>query len=77
MPGCRIPKLAKWWAEAANYRRSGTDRLLVPAPWTRTIEELCADGITGECYAHEQVTLKRGASAEFLGAGPHSRHRGL
>ncbi len=64
--GMQDPKLAKWWAQAANYRRSGTDRLLVPAPWTRTIEELCADGVTGECYAHEQVSLKRGASAEFL-----------
>jgi len=38
------PKLAKWWAEAAKFRAGGTDRLLVPAPWTRTIEQLCADG---------------------------------
>ena len=66
MLGAQDPKLAKWWAQAANYRRSGTDRLLVPAPWTRTIEELCADGVTGECYAHEQVSLKSGTSAEFL-----------
>jgi hypothetical protein len=43
-PSVQDPKLAKWWAEAANYRRRGEDRVLVPAPWTRTIEELCADG---------------------------------
>jgi hypothetical protein len=60
------PKLAKWWAEAANYRSHGTDRLLVPAPWTRTIEQLCADGVRGECYAHEQVQVTPGRSAELI-----------
>ncbi len=29
-----------------------------PGAWTRTIEELCADGVRGECYAHELVTLE-------------------
>jgi hypothetical protein len=60
------PKLSKWWAEAANYRSSGTDRVLVPAPWARTIEELCADGVRGEAYAHEQFTLEQGKARDFL-----------
>ena len=60
------PKLAKWWAEAANYRRRGDDRVLVPAPWTRTIDELCADGVTGEIYAHEQIQVPQGTSRDFL-----------
>ena len=60
------PKLAKWWAEAASYRHSGFDRLLVPAPWTRTIEELCADAVRGEVYAHEQFTLGQGGARDFL-----------
>jgi hypothetical protein len=60
------PKLAKWWATAASYRSSGTDRLLAPAPWTRTSSELCADGVTGETYAHEQVRVAPGRSAEYL-----------
>ena len=42
------PKLAKWWAEASNYRRHGDDRVLVPAPWTPTITELVAAGVQGE-----------------------------
>jgi len=65
-PGLQDPKLAKWWAEAQNYRRRGDDRVLVPAPWTSTIEELCAAGVTGECYAHEQVTVPAGRSGTYL-----------
>ena len=64
--GLQDPKLAKWWAEAANYRHSGEDRVLVPAPWTRTIEQLCADGVRGEVYAHEQFELPQGTSRDFL-----------
>ena len=35
------PKLARWWATAADMRSGGTDRLLVPATWSPTITELC------------------------------------
>ena len=65
-PTLQDPKLAKWWAEAAKFRSGGLDRLLIPAPWTRTIEELCADGVRGETYAHEQITVAPGRSTEFL-----------
>ncbi|MGP0030495.1 MAG: NIPSNAP family containing protein [Acidimicrobiales bacterium] len=64
--GLQDPKLAKWWAKAAEFRSSGTDRLLAPAPWTRTITELCADGVQGETYGHEQVRVPPGHSAEYL-----------
>lgn len=60
------PKLATWWAAAADMRSGGVDRLLVPAPWTRTIEQLCADGVRGELYAHEQITVAPGHAAELL-----------
>jgi hypothetical protein len=62
------PKLAKWWSDAAGLRRSGFDRVLLPAPWTRTIEELCAQGIHGEAYAHEQIRVPRGTASRFLDA---------
>ena len=60
------PYLAQWWARAAQFRRSGEDRLLVPAEWTRTIEELCADGVRGETYAHEMVQLKPGTAWDYM-----------
>lgn len=67
-PQVQDPKLVKWWAEAANYRRRGVDRVLVPAPWTRTIEQLCAEGVRGDVYAHEQFQLPQGTSPSFLDA---------
>ena len=57
------PKLAKWWAEASNYRRHGDDRVLVPAPWSPTITELVDAGVKGETYAHEQVHVPMGTAA--------------
>ncbi|MHB8467160.1 MAG: NIPSNAP family containing protein [Acidimicrobiales bacterium] len=64
--GAQDPKLEKWWAMAADFRRGGFDRIMIPAPWTRTIAELCADGVRGDAYAHELVKVRAGASAELL-----------
>jgi hypothetical protein len=62
------PSLAAWWAQAAEFRRGGVDRILVPAPWTRPIDELIADGVRGVTYAHELVTLPAGRAHEYLDA---------
>ena len=60
------PKLAAWWAAAAELRAGGFDRLLVPAPWMPTIEQACSAGIRGDVYAHEQIQVPRGDSAAYL-----------
>jgi hypothetical protein len=65
------PSLAEWWAVAASLRRGGVDRIVVPEPWTRSIDELVADGVRGELYAHELVTLPAGTATEFLTAVRH------
>ena len=65
-PSLQDPVLAEWWSKAATFRSGGFDRILVPAPWTRTIDELCADGVRGEMYAHEVVRVPPGAAADFL-----------
>jgi hypothetical protein len=64
--GAQDPTLEQWWARAAEFRRGGVDRILEPAPWTRPIEQLCADGVRGQCFAHELVTLTPGAPIAFL-----------
>jgi hypothetical protein len=65
-PTLQDPDLAAWWARAAQFRRSGVDRVLVPAPWTDTIEELCAKGVRGETYAHEVVKVPQGTAWQML-----------
>ncbi|MEY2459435.1 MAG: hypothetical protein QOG30_1265, partial [Acidimicrobiaceae bacterium] len=64
--GAQDPTLEKWWAKAADFRRGGFDRIMVPAPWTRTIDELCAGGVRGAAYAHELVRVRPGSAAELL-----------
>jgi hypothetical protein len=65
-PTLQDPDLAAWWARAASFRSGGIDRILVPAPWTRTIDQLCADGVRGETYAHEVVQVRSGTAWEYL-----------
>jgi hypothetical protein len=60
------PKLARWWATAAEFRSGGFDRLLVPAEWSPTITELCAQGAGGAAYAHDQVRVPAGKADDFL-----------
>ena len=60
------PKLARWWATAAEMRSGGFDRILVPAPWSPTITDLCARGAGGVAYAHDQVTVPPGTARDFL-----------
>jgi hypothetical protein len=59
-------RLERWWARAAEFRRGGIDRIVLPAPWNRTIDELCADGVRGECYTHDLVTVVPGAQLELM-----------
>lgn len=65
-PSLQDPKLEVWWNEAAKFRSGGFDRILLPAPWTRTIDELCADGVSGVTYAHDTVKLLPGQADTFL-----------
>jgi hypothetical protein len=60
--------LAKWWALAAEMRRGGVDRILVPEPWSPTSEELTTAGVNGAAYAHELVSLPPGGARGFLDA---------
>jgi hypothetical protein len=65
-PKLQDESLIAWWAEAAPLRRGGVDRVLVGADWTRGIEQLVADGVRGDFYTHELVTVPAGTAAAFL-----------
>jgi len=67
-PDLQDPTLRAWWAEAAGMRRGGFDRILLPAPWTRPIDELTAAGVRGEVYAHELVRVPAGRARAYLDA---------
>jgi hypothetical protein len=60
------PAEAEWWARATEFRRGGRDRILRPTPWTRTVDELIADGVRGGLYAHERVWTDRNRSQDYL-----------
>jgi hypothetical protein len=60
--------LAEWWSVAANLRRGGVDRILVPDERTRSIDELCAAGVRGALYCHEIVHVPAGGALAFLDA---------
>jgi len=66
--GAQDPSLAEWWAVAADLRRGGRDRIVVPEPWSPTIDELTGAGMKGSVYAHELVTVPVGRSRGFLRA---------
>ncbi|MCC5952771.1 MAG: NIPSNAP family containing protein [Acidimicrobiia bacterium] len=65
-PGLQDPALAEWWDAAESLRAGGIDRLLVPTPQSATIEALCADGVRGEVYAHDLVTVPAGRALSYL-----------
>ncbi len=66
--GAQDPSLAEWWAVAADLRRGGVDRIVVPEPWSPTIDELTGAGVNGTVYLHELVTVPVGRSRGFLAA---------
>ena len=66
--GLQDPALAEWWAAAAQLRRGGFDRIVVPMPWSPTIDDLVADGVRGDAYAHELVTMPVVTVGRFLEA---------
>jgi hypothetical protein len=65
-PTLQDPALAEWWAEAATFRRGGYDRLLVPANYSPTLKEAMAQGIRGDVYYHELVSIAPGRAREYL-----------
>src|SRR4029077_11796427 len=76
------PGLRKWWTEATKWRSGGFDRILKPAPWSPTREELIAQGVRGRAFLQEISTCAAGKVDAYLDAVgrdwlPLARGRGL
>ena len=64
--GLQDPALEQWWNKAAEFRRGGFDRILMPAPWMPTIEESVAAGTRATVFAHEILKCRPGTAPELL-----------
>jgi hypothetical protein len=62
------PELRRWWTEATQWRSGGFDRILVPAPFSPTRDEIVARGIRGAGCLQEIATVKPGTAERYLAA---------
>jgi hypothetical protein len=74
--------LRKWWAQAARYRSGGFDRILTPAPFCPTRQELIDAGVRGQACLQEIATVRPGTAEQYLDAvaarwRPLAKRRGL
>ena len=60
--------LRKWWTEATRYRSGGFDRILEPAPWSPTRDELVARNVRGRAFIQEIATVAPGRAGDYLDA---------
>jgi hypothetical protein len=60
--------LSKWWSEAAKHRSGGFDRILEPAPYCPTREELIRRKVRGRACIQEIATVVPGAADAYLEA---------
>ncbi len=65
-PSHQDKSLTTWWAEAANFRSGGYDRILIPAHYCPTIKENIASGRKGDVYYHEMVRTAPGQAKTYL-----------
>ncbi|HEV3227246.1 MAG TPA: hypothetical protein VGZ52_10435 [Acidimicrobiales bacterium] len=67
-PGMQDPSLREWWSVAATLRRGGVDRILEPAAWARSIDDLVAANAGGAFYAQELIRVAAGENRPLLDA---------
>jgi hypothetical protein len=60
--------LGEWWARALQYRSGGRDRMLVPAPWSPSLDDLVARAVRGVLFVQELSSVRAGMAPEYLAA---------
>jgi hypothetical protein len=62
------PALRRWWTRMAKWRAGGFDRILEPASFSPTRDELVVDGVRARACLQEIVTTLPGAADGYLDA---------
>jgi hypothetical protein len=67
-PTMQDPKLKVWWDEAQKYRSGGFDRLALPAPYSPTLAQMCADKsvVGAKVFYHERINITPGQAKSYL-----------
>jgi hypothetical protein len=68
LPEKKDAALAPWWAKATQWRSGGFDRILEPAAYSPTREELRARHLKAWVCTHTILRTAPGACAQFLAA---------
>jgi hypothetical protein len=61
-------ELKTWWNKALAWRSGGFDRILEPAPFSPTRDELVARGPKGLAFIQEIATVRPGTAEAYLDA---------
>lgn len=60
--------LGEWWARALQYRSGGRDRMLLPASWSPSLDDLVAGGVRGVLFVQELSSVRAGTAGNYLDA---------
>ncbi len=60
--------LKKWWTAATKFRSGGFDRILEPAPFSPTRQQLIDGNVRGGACLHEVATVRSGTADAYLDA---------
>jgi hypothetical protein len=66
--GEQPPALRRWWNEGLKYRSGGFDRILAPAPFSPTRQELIERNVRGHACIQEIATVEPGTVEQYLDA---------
>jgi hypothetical protein len=61
-------ELRRWWTEATQFRSGGFDRILEPAPWSPTRQELIERGTRARAFVQEVACIRAGQVEQYLEA---------
>lgn len=60
--------LADWWRASFRFRKRASSQVLIGAPYSPTLDELLAHGVSGTAYGFTRYALVPGTTGAFLEA---------